>query len=293
MAATILTRRALWASLAAIGLATAGAAHAWADPVDLRIVDRETGRVLPIWRQAGRLYVAGRPGGRYALRVRNDTGGRVLVVMSVDGVNILSGDTAGWDQRGYIFGPQETYDITGWRKSETQVAAFTFSPLPQSYAARTGRPADVGVIGIAVFKEKAQPPPSAEDEALASPPAALRRGRPSPYALNQPVPAPPPAKSASGAEAESAVVAGAARAAPRDEKLGTGHGAREWSVSRLEPFERATSWPQFTRQIEYDTYANLVASGVIPRHVDPPRHPRPFPAAPDEGDYVPDPPGRA
>ena len=70
-------------------------------------------------------------------------------------------------------------------------------------------------------------------------------------------------------------------------------GAREWSVSRLERFERATSRPQFTRQIEYDTYANLAASGVIPRHAEPPRHPRPFPTAPDEGDYVPDPPGGA
>ena len=285
MAATILTRRALATAFAAIGLATAGAAHAWADPVDLRIVDRETGRVLPIWRHAGRLYVAGRPGGRYALRVRNDTGGRMLVVMSVDGVNILSGETAGWDQRGCIFGPLESYDISGWRKSETQVAAFTFSPLPQSYAARTGRPAEVGVIGIAAFKEKAQPPPPIV-EGFVEPPAAARR---EPYALNQPALAPPSAKSTSGAEAGSSI-ADAARAAPRDEKLGTGHGAREWSVVSIEPFERASSRPQFTRQIEYDTYANLVASGVIPRYVDPPRHPRPFPTAPDDGDYVPDPP---
>ncbi len=288
MAATILTRRALATAFAAIGLASAATAHAWADPVDLRIVDRETGRVLPIWRHAGRLYVAGRPGGRYALRVRNDTGGRVLVVMSVDGVNILSGETAGWDQRGYIFGPHETYDITGWRKSETQVAAFTFSPLPQSYAARTGRPADVGVIGIAVFNEKAQPPPLVEG--FVGPPAGARGGRPEPYALNQAAPAPPPGKSAPEAEAGS-TVADAARAAPRDEKLGTGHGAREWSVVSIEPFERAASWPQFTRQIEYDTYANLVASGVIARHAEPPRHPQPFPTAPYDGDYVPDPPG--
>ena len=289
MAATILTRRALATAFAAIGLATVATAHAWADPVDLRIVDRETGAVLPIWRHAGRLYVAGRPGRRYALRVRNDTGGRVLVVMSVDGVNILSGETAGWDQRGYIFGPQETYDITGWRKSETQVAAFTFSPLPQSYAARTGRPAEVGVIGITVFKEKEQPAPPVV-EGLVEPPAAARRERSEPYALNQPAPAaPPPVKSASAAEAGSSVAA--ARASPRDEKLGTGHGVREWSVVSIEPFERATSRPQFTREIEYDTYANLVASGVIPRHAEPPRHPRPFPTAPYDGDYVPDPPG--
>ena len=55
------------------------------------------------------------------------------------------------------------------------------------------------------------------------------------------------------------------------------------------PFERATSYPQFVRQIEYDTYANLVASGVI--HPEPgPTHPRPFPAKPDGAGFVPDPP---
>ncbi len=76
----------------------------------------------------------------------------------------------------------------------------------------------------------------------------------------------------------------------RDEKLGTGHGAREWSVSNEEPFVRATSYPQSTRQIEYDTYANLIARGVIPRSWSWEHRPRPFPTQPDGGGYVPDPP---
>src|SRR6185437_10990140 len=73
----------------------------------------------------------------------NHTGGRVLVVMSVDGVNIITGQTAGYGQRGYVFGPYQSYDVTGWRKS---------------YAARTGRPGDVGVIGVAAFKERVVAP---------------------------------------------------------------------------------------------------------------------------------------
>src|SRR5580704_13573287 len=139
---TSLRRRTLLAAaIAVIGLAAGGCAHAGQDPVDLKVVDRDTGRVLRIWRHDGRLFVAGDPGDRYSLRVTNHTDGRVLVVLSVDGVNIISGETAGYDQ-------------TGWRKSTTEVAAFTFAPLPQSYAARTGRPADVGVIGMAVFNER-------------------------------------------------------------------------------------------------------------------------------------------
>jgi len=56
-------------------------------------------------------------------------------------------------------------------------------------------------------------------------------------------------------------------------------------------FERATSYPQLIRRIEYDSYDNLAANGVIPLPRGPGRRPRPFPASPDGGGYVPDPPG--
>ena len=155
--ATSLARWAVLATaIAGIGLAVA--VRAQADPVDLQVVDRDTGQALRIWRHDGRLFVAGEPGDRYALRVTNHTDRRVLVVMSVDGVNILTGETASYDEGGYVFDPHESYEVTGWRKSTTQVAAFTFAPLPNSYAARTGRPADVGVIGMAVFDERVVPP---------------------------------------------------------------------------------------------------------------------------------------
>jgi hypothetical protein len=97
------------------------------------------------------------------------------------------------------------------------------------------------------------------------------------------VPAPPQAgaalrdRSADGAASRQA-----------DEKLGTAHGAREWSVVHDVTFVRATPYPQSLRQIEYDTYNRLVASGVIPRYAQ--QRPRPFPSQPREQGYVPDPP---
>jgi hypothetical protein len=66
---------------------------------------------------------------------------------------------------------------------------------------------------------------------------------------------------------------------------------REWSVSYTVPFERATPSPQLIRRIEYDTYDNLVASGVIRLPSDRSRRPRPFPSNGDGIRYVPDPPG--
>jgi hypothetical protein len=77
----------------------------------------------------------------------------------------------------------------------------------------------------------------------------------------------------------------------RDEKLGTAHGAREYSAITIVPFERATTYPQFTRQIEYDTFDNLVVAGVIPPAWSPGHRPQPFPSNSDGAGYVPDPPG--
>jgi hypothetical protein len=272
---TGLRRRAVLATtLAAVGFAGAADAQSPANLVDLTVVDRETGQPLRVWRHNGRAYVAGQPGVRYSLRVTNNTTGRVLVVMSVDGVNVLTGQTAGHGQRGYVFAPYQSYDVSGWRKSDTEVAAFTFAPLPKSYAARTGRPADVGVIGVAVFKERIVAP---------APVAPALESRSSAHDdVSEVV--------VSGSRVASAEAPPPARAR-REEKLGTGHGVREWSVATVVTFERATSYPQFIRQIEYDTYDNLAAIGVIRRPPDTGRRPRPFPSSGAGAGYVPDPPG--
>lgn len=148
----------LAAAAAAIGLCFGGVAYA-ADPVELMVLDRETDQVLDVFSQDAQRFVAGQTGSRYALRVRNNTGRRVMVVISVDGVNIVSGETAAHNQTGYILHPGRSYDLTGWRKTQDEVAAFVFSPLPKSYAALTGRPSNVGVIGMAVFEERPSPSP--------------------------------------------------------------------------------------------------------------------------------------
>jgi hypothetical protein len=302
--AMALRRRTVLATALA-ALCVSCAATAFADPVDLTVVDRDTGQPLRVWRHDGRLFVAGRPGARYSLKVANNTDGRVLVVMSVDGVNILTGETANYDQRGYVFDAHESYAVNGWRKSDTEVAAFTFASLPQSYAARTGRPADVGVIGVAVFNEHFAvpapvytPPPPVKSES----PSDSRRGASDhkvPVAVSvftgasrdAPVPAPPPVmQPAPAAGAEALAAPDVVTAERREDKLGTAHGVREWSVSTEVPFERAADFPLFVSQIEYDSYDNLVASGVISRAWGVEHQPRPFPSHPDGEGFVPDPP---
>jgi hypothetical protein len=76
-------------------------------------------------------------------------------VVSVDGVNVLSGETATTQQSGYVVTRREKLAIRGWRKSMGEIAAFYFTSLGDSYAARTGRPDNVGVIGVALYRRKA------------------------------------------------------------------------------------------------------------------------------------------
>ena len=248
--------------------------------VDVAIVDRDDGRLLPQYRHHGERWLAGVPGHRYAIRLTNTGGERVLVVLSVDGVNAVTGEDADPSQGGYVLAPWQSAEIGGWRKSLDQVAQFHFTDVADSYAARTGRAGNVGVIGIAVFRERRPV------EVMDSPDSR----HPSPQAA--------PERASSGAGDD----AGAARSAAANEALatspptadaarqqvGTGHGALEWASASRTRFLRAGTRPAQVFEVRYDAPRRLIALGIVPRP-DRPRWPvaqapRAFP-----GGFVPDP----
>lgn len=254
--------------------------------VDVTVINRTTGQPVPTHYHAGQLYIAGTPGEKYALRIANRTGRRVMTVVSVDGVNVVSGETAATSQAGYVLGARQSFEINGWRKSLEEVAAFYFTALPDSYAARTGRPQNVGVIGIAVFREHRPPRPAAVTRPGESTESRARddaQGEREAGAAGNSAPSP---ASPSSAEASADLAKRSAPYAQREEKLGTGHGERERSVVRYTSFQRASEHPNQTITIQYDSYRNLVARGIIPS-VPQVGTPNPFP----NGGFVPDPRG--
>ena len=286
---------------AAIALCSAtGTAGAVGGIADVTVYDRAENRTLPVYRHDGRYYVVGRPGNEYQIRVSNRTGADILTVLSVDGVNAVSGETADWSQTGYVLGRHQSYDIKGWRKSEQRVAAFFFTEHQNSYAARTGRPGNVGVIGVALFRKKAEPEARIEQyrrwhDAPASGPREdssrsvfddFPAGADSSRSAES---APPPSDRGQG-DSELASASGARpfRHAPpqqapqKSSSLGTGHGRSETSHVTYTNFERATDHPAQVIAIHYNTYANLVAMGVI-------RAPRVASPTPFPGQFVPDP----
>ena len=294
-------RRAAAAILVTLGLATGSAlansyesAYVKGRLVQVDVYDRANGTALPVYAKDGRNYIVGTPGHEYGVRIRNCTHARVLVVTSVDGVNVISGDTAAPSQSGYVLEPWGHVVITGWRKSMDRTAAFYFTDLGDSYAARTGRPQNVGVVGVAVFQEKSQPiawrdykkrfdaagsaeAPSSADARPAPAPstsrqeAAAERAAPSSAV---------PRERADGAANEQVAKDSLERAPKSLGKLGTGHGRSEDSPVTTVAFERATDSPAETVVLQYDRRENLVAMGVLPPpHYARRQQPDPFPAA--------------
>ena len=298
-----------------------GVAGAVGGIADVTVYDRVENRTLPIHQHNGRYYVVGKPGNEYQIRVANRGRAEILSVVSVDGVNAVSGETANWSQTGYVLGNQQAFDIRGWRKSMDRIAAFYFTEHQNSYAARTGRPQNVGVIGVAVFRKKVEPPvridppvrpwprphsrsDSRSDSPFPSSSEGAASGAPMDRARAEEAPA-------AQAEARTEAQAGAAqdsgstrgratlgargfdadspitRAPQKSTTLGTGHGRSEESHVTHTQFERAGASPAEIITIHYDTYENLLAQGVI---VQPPVYAQPTPTpTPFPGQFVPDP----
>ena len=267
-----------WMTMAVALLAGVTALPALA-AVQMQIRDRDTGRVLTQYADGPRQWIAGEPGHRYAIELYNASHERVLAVLSVDGVNVISGQTASTDQGGYVLDPWERISIDGWRKSLHNVASFEFTELPDSYAARTGRPGNVGVIGVAVFGEK-RPLRWSEPEPRSPQMQAPGRGYDDEAGTLE-----KRSQSAPSASGRSSADALAEEQANR-QYLGTGHGQQQWSPARQTRFERASSRPQQIAEIYYDDSTRLVAMGILP----PPypqygsNRPQAFPG------FVPDPP---
>lgn len=109
-------------------------------------------------RHAGKVYLpVERMGAEYTLRVVNHGPRRILAVLSVDGLSVISGKPASSSDLGYIVEARSRVVIPGWRRSLDTVAAFRFTSREDSYAARTGRPENVGVIGMVAYEEMAWP----------------------------------------------------------------------------------------------------------------------------------------
>jgi hypothetical protein len=242
------------------------------------------GRALPVHHHRGHSYVEGRVGERYEIRIHNRSWRRVEAVISVDGRDAIDGRSASLRKRGYVIPPYSHVDVDGFRLNRSQVAAFRFTTVPDSYSARMGTPWKVGIVGVAIFPERVRRPPPPPPR----PPFVLRgerrsgRGSPDDWDAH------------AGAKAESS--AGLAEA-PRQRRyrhknLGTRFGERRASPVSETHFRRQNhSAPAARLSLRYDDRHGLCTIGIgsycYPDH--PPYPPPPPPRPRDQ--YAEPPPG--
>jgi hypothetical protein len=213
-------------------------------------LEGEDGRPLATFGHRGRTWVLGERGSRYLVRFHNHSGRRVEVVATVDGLDVVDGRPGSLAKRGYLVEPHGDLTIDGFRLSQEAVAAFRFSSVAASYAARKGDARDVGVIGLAVFPER--------EPLRWSPPLSLGAAPPraSGEAARDQAPAEARAKAAPAPDARGELQA------ERRPGLGTGFGEEHFSHVDQVAFERASDRPEAVLTVRYDDRPGLLALGI-------------------------------
>lgn len=218
--------------------------------------------------------------GDFQVRLRNDSNRRRLVILSVDGVNVIDGSTAGWEGGGYLLAPHQTLDVPGWLKSHAEVAKFTFASPEASYAVQTGRgTTNVGVIGAAVFDEAAPVRTMIRRRVDGT----MHKSAGTGYgATRGGVWA-----STSLPDVETKTSSGLIGSAIGS-SVGAAYGDTAAFETQAVAFQRSTSSPVETTIVRYGTREQLLGWGVPSLSIDQLPLPNPFPAATG---FVPPPPG--
>jgi hypothetical protein len=126
-------------------------------PYDVQVI-RQSGETLPTYAHKDRFYVQGNAGERYVIRVTNPTPNRIEAVVTVDGLDVIDGESGDLRKRGYVVPPYGDVRIEGFRTSHHDVATFRFSSVDDSYAGQKGKARNVGVIAVAIFEEQREAP---------------------------------------------------------------------------------------------------------------------------------------
>lgn len=269
----------LVAGVALVG-ATAGFAHGLPEVAGTFVgiaveVDGREARLYPAPDGSGRYYLEARAGSRYSVALANRSGERLGVVLTVDGLNAISGARDAGRSRMYVLDPWQSTSVQGWRTSLQEVRQFTFVDERRSYAARTGQANEkMGWIEVAVYRERRPfvravprpqplPYPYAEPARDHSDEGEARRERNQAPAAPEAGPAREEAGATASGESDAKLEKRSARARSYP---GTGWGDRAHDPVVLVSFDPQPE-PSERLTLRYEYRSALVALGVLPPRV--------------------------
>ena len=103
----------------------------------------------------GRRYIEALENAEYELRIHNPTSSRVAVALSVDGMNTIDArHTSAWDAHKWVIEPYGSITVRGWQMSSENARRFYFTSERDSYGAKIGQTANLGVIAAVFFRER-------------------------------------------------------------------------------------------------------------------------------------------
>jgi len=106
----------------------------------------------------GKLFVEAKNGSEYVVEIKNNHYKRILSVISIDGLNALTGKTASENDTGYVINAYSSEKIKGFRFSDNEWALFKFgyklNGKPYAQSKEDGSEKNCGVIGLRIFYEK-------------------------------------------------------------------------------------------------------------------------------------------
>lgn len=210
------------------------------------------GRPMREYPARGTTYVEARRGREYALRIRNHTGERIAVALTVDGLNSIDArHSSASDARKWIVEPYGTVTISGWQTGSDTARRFFFTSEEDSYGEWLGDTRNLGTIAAAFFRER-RPVYAWTDsdryERRESRKQARQRGESAPSAA--------PQAESGGADARAAE--------PSEDLAATGIGREVDHRVRRVRFE-AEAAPAAVVEVRYEYRDALVRLGVIPR----------------------------
>ena len=105
----------------------------------------------------GKTFIEARNGSEYVLEIKNNYWKRVLSVISIDGLNVLTGKTASDKDSGYIINGYSSEKIKGFRYSDSEWAMFKFgykfNGKTYAQSKENGSEKNCGIAGIKIFYE--------------------------------------------------------------------------------------------------------------------------------------------
>lgn len=124
-------------------------------PIQLSILT-EHRNIMPLYHAQNNQYLLyGKQNERYIIFLHN-TSHKIMyeAVITVDGLDVITGTTGSYQNRGYLLRPGDTLFVEGFRKNQQQVAAFRFSAPEEGYVNYNaqGDKRNTGVIGVALFE---------------------------------------------------------------------------------------------------------------------------------------------